>query len=229
MSKKSQETAGAARKPPCESPVREFVAVAQCDFPAQMDVVRWLLQDTSYTVFYIVHDRDTYTAEEITEKGENGVITRKNGDGTESQFKAGDRKPEHIHIFIRVQTKMRASTLTKRFCEQLHFFSAQKEFGDKYEAAKYMTHRSFRARHKFQYPHSDVKYSEALPDEAKELYQSLIQSDDSALLDDVRTFIQIKKACDRDTVKAVHAVVESGDGRALRRIMSHAYFFDNLL
>lgn len=228
MSKKSQETAGAARKPPLETPVREFVAVAQCDFPAQMDVVRWLLQDPSYTVFYIVHDRDTYTEEEVTEKGENGVITRKNGDGTDSQFKAGDRKPAHIHIFVQTQTKMRSSTLTKRFCDQLHFMSAQKQFGDKYEAARYMTHRSFRARSKFQYMHTDIKYSEVCPDEAKDLYTALTQTEDSALLDDVRTFIDIKKACDGDTVNAVHAVVQSGSGRLVRRIMSHAYFFDKM-
>lgn len=229
MSAQPKEQENAARRPPCETPVKEFVAVAQCDFPQQMDVVRWLLQDDSYTCFYIVHNADFYSEEDIATKGENGVITRKNGDSSESQFKVGDRKPEHIHIFVQTKTKMRSSTLKKRFCEQLHFMSAQKEYGDKYEAARYLTHESFRARSKHKYSRSDIKYSEGgACDAAITLYSELMQTEDGALIDDLKTFIDIKKATP-DNAKAVHAVIASGDARLIRRIMSHAYFFDKLL
>lgn len=230
MSKKSQESEGAARKPPCESPVREFVAVAQCDFPNQMDVIRWLLSDDSYTCFYIMHDADTYTAEDIAEKGENGIITRTNGDGTKSQFREGDKKPAHIHIFVQTKSKMRSKTLNGRFSDQLHFFSAQKKYGDKYEAARYLTHETFRARLKHKYARSEVKYSESgAKDSAISLYAELLQTEDGALMDDLRNYIAIKKSCGDDTTNAVHAVIESGDSRLTRRIMSHAYFFDKLI
>lgn len=216
-------------KEPVEAPSRYFCAVAQCDFPAQMDVIRWLLSDDSYTCFYIVHNADTYTDDDIAEKGKGGVITRKNGDGTESQFKAGDKKPDHIHIIIETKTKMRSGTLTKRFCNQLHFFSCQKEYGDKYEAARYLTHESFRARGKHRYKRAEVKFSEGgAHDSAISLYGDCMQTEDGALLDDLREFIEIKKQAG-DTVAAVRATIATGNARAVKRIMSHAYFYDKML
>lgn len=229
MSKKSESAEGAARKPPCESPSRYFCAVAQCDYSEQMDVIRWLLQDDSYTCIYIMHDADTYTDADITEKGENGVITRKNGDGTMSEFRAGDKKPAHIHIIVETKTKMRSNTLTTRFCSQLRFFACQKEYGDKYEAARYLTHESFRARSKHKYERSKVKYSEGgSHDSAITLYAELMQTEDGALLDDLREFIAIKEQAG-DTVQAVRATIATGNARAVKRIMSHAYFYDKML
>lgn len=216
-------------KEPCESPSRYFCAVAQCDFPAQMDVIRWLLSDDCYTCFYIVHNADTYTEEDIAKKGKDGVITRKNGDGTESQFKLGDKKPDHIHIIIETKTNMRSGTLTKRFCSQLHFFSCQKEYGDKYEAARYLTHESFRARGKHRYKRAEVKFSEGgAHDPAIVLYGDCMQTEDGALLDDLREFIEIKKQAG-DTTAAVRATIATGNARAVKRIMSHAYFYDKML
>ena len=106
-----------------EPAVLDFIAVVQCDYSSQMDVFRWLLNDSSYACIWIQHDKDTFTAEDISERAQKGVdyITRKNGDGTESQYKAGDVKPAHIHLIVRVRKKMRASTLSKRFCSQVHF------------------------------------------------------------------------------------------------------------
>lgn len=229
MSKKSQTAEGAARKPPVEAPTRFFCAVAQCDFPAQMDVVRWLLQDSAYTCFYIVHNADTYTAEDVQERGKDGIITRTNGDGSQSQFREGDKKPAHIHIIVQTLTKMRTGTLTKRFCDQLHFMSCQKEYGDRYEAARYLTHESFRARNKYRYKRSEIKYSEGEShDSAVSLYSECMQSEDGALLDDLREFIDIKKQAG-DTLQTVHAIIAQGNARAVRRIMSHAYFYDRML
>ena len=110
------------RKPP-ENAARVFRAVAQLDFPNQMSVVRWLMDDPLYQVVAITHDKDVYTAEEVAERAEAGAdyFTRTNGDGSQSQYRAGDVKPAHVHLLLRVTAKMRASTLSKRFCGQLHF------------------------------------------------------------------------------------------------------------
>ena len=72
-------------------------------------------------------------------------ITRKNGDGSESQFRAGDIKPAHIHMIVRVRKKMRASTLSKRFCGQVHFESTAQKYGDTFEACRYLTHELSRS------------------------------------------------------------------------------------
>lgn len=160
-----------------------FLAVVQADYPSQMDVLRWIEQDATYTLIYILHDRDTYTETEIeehAEKDEKGLslhyITRKNGDGTMSQYRAGDVKPAHYHALIGVSHKMRASTLYKRFCNQLFFAIPQKEFGDRVEACRYLTHESFRARDKYKYPRSDVRYSKVREDESKQIYTEMMVS-----------------------------------------------------
>lgn len=110
-----------------------FLAVVQADYPAQMDVLRWIEQDATYTLIYILHDRDTYTESEIEEnpaRDEKGqslhYITRNNSDGTMSQYRAGDVKPAHYHALIGVSHKMRASTLYKRFCGQLFYAPAER-------------------------------------------------------------------------------------------------------
>ena len=48
-------------------------AVIQSDFPNQMDVFRWLLQDNQYRVIYILHDRDI-VEEEHTRKMPDDTI-----------------------------------------------------------------------------------------------------------------------------------------------------------
>ena len=146
-----------ARKPP-ESAARVFRAVAQCDFTDQMDVVRWLLNDPLYQLVCIKHDRDVYTAEEIQEQiikreqPAGDYYTRTNGDGSFSQFRAGDVKPAHIHLLVRTTAKMRASTLSTRFCNQLHFQAV----ADSPHCARYLLHRTFDSRQKAQYEWNEL-------------------------------------------------------------------------
>lgn len=67
----------------------------------------------------------------------------------------------------------------------------QKDFGDCVEACRYLTHESFRAREKYKYPRSDIRYSKAREDESKQIYNEMMLSEGVALLDTVRTV----KAC----------------------------------
>lgn len=225
---------------PPESSGCVFVAVAQCDFAAQMDVLRYILQSDSYRMCWIKHDKDTFTADEIAERAatvdgkKQDFITRENGDGSKSQYKAGDVKPPHIHTIIQTRSKMRASTLNKRFCGQLHFFLASQKYGDKYEAAHYLTHETFSARDRYKYKRSDVGFSKATPDESAQMYADLMQDADAHLIETVRTFSACKKAAaaagdDSATKTAVQAFIEMGDIQGLKTIMSRAYFFDKML
>lgn len=237
----------APRKPPQEPQFVElaslwFVAVAQADYENQMEVLRWILEDETYICFYILHDKDTYTAEEILERAEKDkdgkpldYITRVNGDGSKSQYKAGDLKPPHVHIMVQVRSKMRASTLAKRFCNQLHFEVPQCQFSDKFEACRYLTHECFRARNKYRYERSKVLYSKCRYEESKGAYMELVGSDGSHLLETVRTMKQVKDMfrqsgdAENATRYAVSALLEMGDISALKTVMSRAYFFDKMI
>lgn len=224
-----------------ESAVLDFIAVVQCDYSHQMDVFRWILNDASYACIWIRHDKDKYTVEDIAERSENGVdyITRKNGDGSESQFRAGDFKPAHIHMIIRVRKKMRASTLSKRFCEQVHFEATAQKYGDTFEACRYLTHESFRARSKYQYSRDCVQFSGSSFCDSRSYYNDLMSQDGDILLSDLQRFMQYKDNATEfagiadkrltDSAIATRLAVHNGDTTLIRRIMSHSYFFDHLL
>ena len=77
-------------------PSDKFVAVAQCDFHEQMEVVRWLQKDPFYTVILALHHSDVYESEDF-EEGQTSRV-RVNGDGSQSEFFVGDAKPAHIHL-----------------------------------------------------------------------------------------------------------------------------------
>lgn len=224
-----------------EPAVLDFIAVVQCDYSEQMDVFRWILNDTSYACIWIRHDKDTFTQEDISERATDNAnyITRKNGDGSESQFKAGDIKPAHIHMIVRVRKKMRASTLSKRFCGQVHFEATAQKYGDTFEACRYLTHESFRARSKYQYSRDCVQFSGASFCEARGYYNDLMRQDGDNLLSDLQHFIQYKdnsseftSIADRaltSSAIATRLAVQCGDITLVKRIMSHSYFFDHLL
>lgn len=224
-----------------ESAVLDFIAVVQCDYPAQMDVFRWILNDASYACIWIQHDKDVFAAEDIAERAAENVdyITRKNGDGSESQYKVGDIKPSHIHMIVRVRKKMRASTLSKRFCGQVHFEATAQKYGDTFEACRYLTHESFRARTKYQYPRSAVQFSGASFCDSRSYYNDLMSQDGDILLSDLHRFMQYKDnssefsviadRCLTDSAIATRLAVHNGDTTLVKRIMSHSYFFDHLL
>lgn len=242
MNETPKDAKKSPRKPP-EPASCWFCAVVQADFPAQMDVLRWIGKDASYICFYILHDKDKFTEEEIearAEKDQSGnslhYFTRLNGDGSKSQFRAGDVKPPHYHLMLSVSSKMRASTLYKRFCGQLYFEIPQKDFGDRVETCRYLTHEAFRARDKHKYPRSDVRFSSCRAEESKQAYNEMMQGESITVLDTVRTVKQCKDAMrkagadDLSAIRgAVSALIASGDIAGIKAVMSRAYFFDKLL
>lgn len=224
-----------------EPAVLDFIAVVQCDYGDQMDVFRWILNDTSYACIWIQHDKDKYTPEDIAERAADGAdyIIRKNGDGSESQFKSGDIKPAHIHMIVRVRKKMRASTLSKRFCGQVHFEATAQKYGDTFEACRYLTHESFRARSKYQYPRECVQFSGSSFCDSRSYYNDLMNQDGNLLLSDLQRFMQYKDNSSdfsgiadgtlTSSAIATRVAVHNGDTTLVKRIMSHSYFFDHLL
>lgn len=214
------------RNPP-QSACLYFGAVVQADFTSQMDVFRWLLQDTSYLVSYILHDKDVFTAEEIAQKADGGnCIKRTNGDGTESEFHAGDVKPAHYHVLLKVQKKMRGSSLANRFCNQLHF----EGLSDAASYARYMTHSTFDARNKHQYEVQEIRFSECTENQSKTMFNTLYAGFGGGVIDTVericthRAEIAASGAAEPQK-ELVRVLCSSGDVEGLSSLMSHAYFF----
>lgn len=214
------------RNPP-EKSCLYFGAVVQADFSSQMDVFRWLLQDTGYLVAYILHDSDTYTAEEIAEKSDGGdCIKRTNEDGTESEFRAGDVKPAHYHLLLKVQKKMRGSSLANRFCNQLHF----EGLSDSSSYARYMTHSTFDARKKHRYKVQEVQFSDVTASQSKTMFDTLYAGFGGGLVDTVericthRAEIAASGAAEPQK-ELVRVLCSAGDVEGLSSLMSHAYFF----
>lgn len=214
------------RLPP-ESAGVYFGAVVQADFSSQMDVFRWLLSDNAYLVCYILHDKDTYTPEEIAEhSGGSEVYTRTNGDGTQSEFRAGDVKPAHYHLIFKVQKRMRASSLAKRFSGQLHF----ELLSDAASNARYLTHSTFDSRQKHQYKLECVKFSEVTQNQSQIMFNTLYAGFGGGLVDTVerictrRAEIAASGAAE-PRKELVRALCSSGDVEGLSSLMSHAYFF----
>lgn len=202
-------------------PVDKFVAVAQCDFHEQMEVVRWLQKDPFYTVILALHHSDIYEADDF-EEGQKSRV-RVNGDGSQSEFFAGDAKPAHIHMIIKTATKIRASSLEKRFSGQLHFEACS----DVQEYARYLTHSTFAARNKAQYNAEEI-IMPLTPANGWKWYVDLVNSDDSEDICEI-----IEEWCSlTDTMSERDAVIALASGRrikALSSVMSHSYFFDKIL
>lgn len=233
-----EKTKKKARKPP-ESAARIFRAVAQCDFSGQMDVVRWLLGDPLYQLVGIKHDRDIYTADEIQEQitkrnqSVGDYYTRTNGDGSQSQFRAGDLKPPHIHLLIRTTAKMRESTLSARFSSQLHFQAV----ADAPHCARYLLHRTFDSRNKAQYEWDELFFSDPCKADSEEWYNSLYGGFAHGTCDVVGRVQLVREAVaalresgeispERTDDQALcDELVRIGDSEAIGSLMAHAFFY----
>lgn len=209
------------KAPPRETPSNKFCAVIQADFSEQMDVLRWLKQDPFYIVIVAEHSADTY-AEDDFKEDENGVKVRKNGDGTESEFRVGDSKPLHYHVMVQTASKIRAGSLSKRFCNQVHF----QALNDAQEYARYLTHSTFAARNKAQYdaekairPHTTLA--------GWKWYCDLMQTIES---EDVCTLVEdwLTLTAANDFRGAVEILAQTRRTRGLASVMSHSYFYDKL-
>lgn len=202
-------------------PSDKFVAVIQADFHEQVEVLRWLQKDKFYTVIIALHASDSYDEDDF-EYGANSR-TRQNGDGSTSEYFAGDSKPAHYHLIVKTSSKIRADSLSKRFCNQVHFQACS----DVQEYARYLTHSTFAARNKAQYNAEEMIEPLCSPT-AWKWYTDLVNSDDS---DDVCEIIEewcalTGNMSERDAVRALAA---GRRNKALSSIMSHSYFYDKIL
>lgn len=224
ISKAVEKAASAETKepaPPREAPSNKFCAVVQADFSEQMEVLRWLKSDPYYIVIVAEHSADTYAEDDFKEE-ENGVKVRKNGDGTESEFRVGDAKPLHYHIIVQTATKIRAGSLSKRFCDQVHF----QTLNDAQEYARYLTHSTFKSRKKAQYdaekairPHTTVA--------GWKWYCDLMQTLEN---DDICTHVEdwLTLTTANDFRGAVEILAQTRRTKGLASVMAHAYFYDKI-
>lgn len=222
----ANDTKKKERRPP-ETQTQYFCAVVQADYAAQMDVMRWLMQDRQYLCISALHDKDTYTAEDIDDKGVNDVYTRKNGDGTQSQFKAGDAKPAHYHLLIKTRAKLRPSALTKRFCGQVAFQACS----DRYEYARYLTHDTFDSRAKYHYDVSALAFG-GDSTQCLRWYTSMAVTDEDSILDVARRALAASRMPDGSGTsprEMLLNVLDSEDADLLRSMMAHSHFYDRFV
>lgn len=210
--------------PPRETPSDKFGAVIQADYPEQMDVLRWLQDDSFYTVVVALHDADTYSDDDIPED-ENGkcIHTRKNSDGTESQFTVGDCKPAHYHLIVRTSSKIRAGSLIKRFCGAVHFEALH----DAQEYARYLTHSTFASREKTQYD-AEKAIRPHTPATGWKMYCEFMQTqEDADICGIIETWVTLTNGLSKSD--AVMQLAQMRRVDALKSVMSHAYFYDKIL
>lgn len=189
------------RNPPHTQRGVWFGFVAQADISEQMDVVRWLRNDTRYRVVTILHNKDVYE--------EDSTITR---DGAEVAVKKGDRKSDHFHGIVRVGSKITAQSLAKRFGNYLHF----ELLSDPAEYAMYMLHQTFNARDKAKYDYSELLDDVALWDEITEKERE----------DDVCAVVRKVASYRTDSGEiSVDDMLTASDAVALRSLMGHSYFY----
>lgn len=192
-------------------PRKDFLAVVQADFPMQMDVFNWMKNDTSYQVYYILHDKDTYSKDEM----KDGARVRTNGDGTTSEFRVGDVKPPHYHVVIHSLHKISCASLEKRFARYLHFEPCQ----DPFEASRYLTHETFSAREKYQYKRSEICGDTCL---YWDRMRSLQESDTLEIAERWANLLHLS-GCKED---AITACIDARDKDLLDDIRKHPYFYD---
>lgn len=216
-----------------------FRSIVQADFPRQMEVLNWLTSDTMYECIYIAHNHDIYDMEdeEDRKKFVNGIYTRKNGDGSESQFRFGDTKPLHYHLVTICPKKIAEKTMMGRFGNYVIFQGVH----DIFENIRYLTHETFRARNKWRYQRCEVQGN-------LETYQHYIaeSQDEISFMKKWNDYMSAARQkcclfCNRSGTSecrawcdiqqslapkiAIQAVVDDGDLPLLRSIYAHSYLY----
>lgn len=214
-----------SRNPPKQRPAQytAFCAVVQCDYSNQMDVFRWLCSDSVYTLVWILHDRDRFTVDDM-DKDENGnrldYHERTDGQGAKTRYKVGDIKPPHIHMIVKCGAKLQENTMAGRFGNYVHFDG----LSDIQAYALYLTHRTFDARNKYQYPEMAVQGDLNQYAEWAHLAQDEIEMG-RRWLDYVH---QARECSDADTFStALKLAIAAGDKTLYKSVMSHSYFYKN--
>lgn len=173
-----------------------FAFVAQLDITEQMEVVRWLREDSRYRVVTIVHDRDTYAEGETLSEGKT----------------IGDVKNAHLHGIVKVGKKLTAASLSKRFGSYLHF----ELLNDPAEYAHYMLHKTFNSRTKVQYD-----FCELLDDT-----QLWCDISDSEHEDDICAIVsEVTSYKDATGSISVEQILRDRNSMVLKSLMGHSYFY----
>lgn len=184
-------------------------AVVQADFQEQMDVFRWLQNDTQYRIIWILHDHDTVEEEHF----------RKMPDGTEKKLEKGATKFPHYHIIVKIPSKLSSETFSKRFGSYVNF----QVCGDSKEYARYLTHETFSARDKYKYSRDDVSGDMSL------YHDLMVCAKDDDTCDIIERFSDMVNLCNGDKALAVKMLCATHDISAVKSIMSHAYFYEKFI
>lgn len=184
-----------------------FCAVFQCRFREQMDVFRWIMNDSSYRICAIVHDRDIATEDHEAAFPDGDTIV----------IHAGERIPEHYHAIIKVSRRITAESMSKRFGGYVHFEACS----DPCEYARYLTHDTFSSRDKVRYEASSVIGDTAL---YHELVRRAITVDETQVYHRLRLYIE-RCGSPKD---AIYYALMHDDIEVYKWASAHAYFV-NLL
>lgn len=209
-----------ARQPPRKPHAAQFTVfrfVVQTDNPHQMDVFRWLIYDSAYTVVWILHDHDRYAPEDMDENGRHVRIGWQNI----QEFHVNDLKPAHIHGIVKTGRKCTGETMSGRFGQYVHFEGVT----DVQQCALYLTHRTYDARNKYQYPEFAVQGD-------LDYYAELAQLGQNELDICRRWLDYCKQAQDIGGdvyATAIKVAIAAGDKTIIKSVMSHSYFYKNLM
>lgn len=203
-----------------------FRFVVQTDYPHQMDVFRWLISDSAYTVVWILHDHDRYSLYDMDEETGYKYHIRKGWDHV-LRYEPGQLKPAHIHGIVKCGRKCTPDTMAGRFGQYVTFQGVT----DVQQTALYLTHRTFDSRTKYQYPEFAVQgdldqYAE---------WAGLGQNE----VDLCRRWLDYMAQA-RDVNRnsygqtgdfysmAIKLAIAAGDKTLVKSVMSHSYFYKNL-
>lgn len=198
MAKKKSKTpstdSAAPRRPPT---TRYFRAIIQATIPEQMEVLDYIRLYQPFEACYILHWLDKKADSE---------------DGEQMDETTGLVKP-HYHLICRVPKKITENTMSGRFGNYVHF----QRCTDPNDAALYLTHEVFRARHKHLYPRDLVEGD-------KSFYNDLL-GDSSNVQYHCDEWLQTLKDCNYHLQTAFYAVMKSGNKGLIKSIMSHSFFY----
>lgn len=209
--------AAGARKPHAAQ-YTVFRFVVQTDNPHQMDVFRWLISDSAYTVVWILHDHDCYSLYDMDEQTGGKYHIRKGWDNVQ-QFEVGDLKPAHIHGIVKCGRKATPETMSGRFGQYVTFQGVS----DVQQCALYLCHRTFDSRNKYQYPDFCVQGDLDQYAEWAGLGQNVV-----AICRRWLDYCKQARYNDSDVfATALKIAIAAGDKTLVKSVMSHSYFYKN--
>lgn len=233
MSKKEQTEQRQPRAQPEEPKPRKttprgqwFRAVAQVRFPAQMEVIDYIMQEPYFQALKVLHSRDVYTADDFAE-GKKNVQTGPDGrkfieismpDGSKVKKYQGDKKEDHVHILVRIPKRQTQAGFNKEFCGLLHF-----ELVESPEANyRYMQHIDFESKKlkKAVYSPHEIEGDIKLKDEL-----SAVCCNTNSVLDYAIRWRELVQACGGDVKAALSLALDNGEKELVGAIASHGYFF----